>query len=66
MPAVKNHPRVELSGTAPNISLVLTDPEGNSIMESTGVFATAALAQAGAKALEDSVLYALPIPAPLG
>lgn len=66
MPAIKLHPQVSITGTVPNLKLRLTDNDGNTIMESTGVFATAALAQAGAKVLEDAVLYALPIPAPLG
>lgn len=62
--AVANHPRLELSGDEPTVSLVLTDLAGDPLMESADTFATVELAQAKVREIEDALLEAFPQPAP--
>lgn len=66
MAGVPAHPRVEIRGTVPNLSLVLTDPTGADFMETSEVYATTAAAQVALRLFEDSVRYALPAPTPVG
>ena len=66
MPGVAKHPKLQLDGTAPNITIQLTDAAGTVLLESPGVFATAAAAQAVVRSIEDAASYALPQPSPLG
>lgn len=66
MAGVPAHPRIELRGTAPNFTLMLTDPSGEDFMESVVDYADEAEAQVALRLLEDSVRYALPAPTPVG
>lgn len=63
---VAAHPKITVTGTAPNLKLTLTNVDGDDIFESSGVYATLALAQVAARELEDSIRYALPFPEPVG
>lgn len=65
MPAVKLHPRVELTGTDGAWGLKLTDPEGNDLMTSVDSYVTLMDVQVASRLLEDSILYAVPLPAVL-
>lgn len=62
--AVAKHPRLELTGTAPNFKLRLTKTDGTALMESVDVYADELLAQEAVRALEDALLEAIPQPAP--
>lgn len=63
MPAVKLHPRVELTGSAGTWGFKLTDPEGNDLMESSETYADLMEVQVALRLLEDSILYSIPLPA---
>lgn len=60
------HPRVELRGEDGAFTFVLTDPEGNDLMESVDEFDTEQDANTAARLFEDSIRYALPLATPLG
>lgn len=64
--AVANHPRVELRGTDGDWTFVLTDPEGNDLVESVGTYDTEQDANTAARLFEDSCRLALPLIVPLG
>lgn len=63
--AVANHPRVELRGSGP-WTFVLTDPEGNDLVESVEQYDTEQDANTAARLFEDSCRLALPLIVPLG
>lgn len=60
------HPRVELRGTEGDFTFVLTDPEGNDLVESVDTYDTEKDANTAARLFEDSIRYALPLVVPLG
>lgn len=64
--AVANHPRVELRGEEGDFTFVLTDPDGNDLVESVETYDTAQDANTAARLFEDSIRYALPLIVPLG
>lgn len=64
--AVAKHPRVELRGTEGDFTFVLTDPDGEDLVESVATYDTEQEANTAARLFEDSIRYALPLVTALG